>query len=297
VKPGIDGPFPYTPITARKGFRWPNGARVALWVIPNIEFFYLDAPLPVANNERVSAAHAKIPNPRSWSLREYGNRVGVWRIMEVMSRYGVRGTAALNSDICIHRPQIVEAALKLGWDFIGHCESNVTRLNDVPPEQEKELIHRTLETIAKATGKKPIGWLGAGLAETWNTLDLLIEEGCLYVADWMADDLPFRMSIGGKTLYSMPYNFQCNDSIQFFEQKQSPEAYAISMKRQFDWLYLEGAESSRVMAIPLHPFVSGAPYRIGAIDETLAYICGHRDVWLATGEEILQGYIDSGATI
>jgi peptidoglycan/xylan/chitin deacetylase (PgdA/CDA1 family) len=297
VLPSLDGPFKFTPLTEREGFRWPNGARVALWVVPNIEFFHLDAALPMANNERVSAAQAKIPNTRSWSLREYGNRVGVWRIMDVLSRYGVRGTAALNSDICIHRPQIVEAALKLGWDFIGHCQTNVVRLNEVEPAREKDVIHETLDTIARATGRKPMGWLGAGLAETWSTLDLLIDEGCLYVADWLADDLPFRMEAGGRTIYSMPYSLQCNDSIQFFEQKQSPEAFGRILKRQFDWLYRESAQSSRIMTISLHPFVSGAPYRIGPIEAALDYICAHRDVWPATGEEIIRAYTASGATI
>lgn len=297
MQPRIYGPFKFTPITERKGFRWPNGARVALWVIPNIEFFHLDDPLPAANNERVPAAHAKIPNVHSWSPRDYGNRVGVWRIMEVMSRYGVRGTAALNSDICIHHPQIMEAALKLGWEFMGHCQTNAVRVNEMQPGQEQEAIHQTLETIAKTTGRKPLGWLGAGLAETWSTLDFLIEEGCLYVADWTSDDLPFRMDVGGKTIYSIPYSLQCNDTAQFFQQKQSPEEFERILKRQFDWLYREGAESSRVMAIALHPFVSGAPYRIGAIDAALEYICKHDGVWLATGEQIIREYIASGATI
>src|SRR5512134_2024936 len=93
MQPSIYGPYQYVPITERKGFKWPNGARVALWVIPNIEFFHLDDPMPGTNNERIARAHAKIPNVRNWALRDYGNRVGVWRFMEVMSRYGVRGTA------------------------------------------------------------------------------------------------------------------------------------------------------------------------------------------------------------
>jgi hypothetical protein len=105
------------------------------------------------------------------------------------------------------------------------------------------------------------------------------------------------MDVGGKTIYSMPYSLQCNDSIQFFEQKQSPEAFGRVLKGQFDWLYGESAEASRIMTISLHPFVSGAPYRIGPIDAALDHICSHRDVWLATGEEIIQAYIASGATI
>ena len=297
MQPSIYGPYRYVPISERKGFRWPNGARVALWVIPNIEFFHLDDPMPGTSNERIARAHAKIPNVRNWALRDYGNRVGIWRFFDVMSRYGVRGTAALNSEICDQHPQIIEAALKLDWEFMGHCQTNAIRLNEMEPEREKEAIHDTLERIGKATGKKPLGWLGAGLAETWNTLDFLIEEGCLYVADWTADDLPFRMNVNGKTIYSIPYSLQCNDTPQFFDQKLSAEEFGQVLTRQFDWLYREGEETSRVMAIALHPFISGAAYRIGAVDAALDYICKHDGVWLATGEEIVRAYVASGAAV
>ena len=297
MQPDIYGPYKYVPITERRGFKWPNGARVALWVIPNIEYFHLDDPMPGTNNERIARAHARIPNVRNWALRDYGNRVGVWRFMEVLSRYGIRATAALNSEVCTHHPQIMEAAMKLNWEFMGHCQTNAVRLNEMEPEREKEAIHDTLEVIAKTTGKKPAGWLGAGLAETWDTVDFLAEEGCLYVADWTADDLPFRMNVGGKTLYSIPYSLQCNDTPQFFDQKQSATQFGEILRQQFDCLYCEGAETSRVMAIALHPFVSGVPYRIGAIDAALDYICRHDGVWLATGEEIIRAYIASGATV
>jgi allantoinase len=295
MQPSIYGPYPYVPITERNGFKWPNGARVALWVIPNIEYFRLDDPMPGTNNERVAPTHAKIPNVRNWALRDYGNRVGVWRFMEMLSRYGIRATVALNSEICTEHPQIMEAAMKLNWEFMGHCETNAVRLNEMDPEREKESIHKTLTTIAKTTGKKPLGWLGAGLAETWNTLDFLIDEGCLYVADWPADDLPFRMNVGGKSIYSIPYSLHCNDTPQLFDQKQSAEEFGQVMRSQFDVLYREGAESGRVMAVSLHPYVSGAAYRVGAVDRAFEYICSHEGVWLTTGEEIIRAYIASGA--
>lgn len=297
MQPSIYGPYQYVPITERKGFKWPNGARVALWVIPNIEYFHLDDPMPGTNNERIARANARIPNVRNWALRDYGNRVGVWRFMEMLSRYGIRATVALNSEICDYHPQIIEAGLKLRWEFMGHCQTNAVRINEMEPEREKEAIHNTLEVIAKATGKKPLGWLGAGLAETWNTLDFLIEEGCLYVADWPADDLPFRMNVNGKTIFSIPYSLHCNDTPQLFDQKQSAAEFGQILKDQFDWLYREGADTSRVMAISLHPFVSGAPYRIGAVDAALDYICAHEGVWLATGEEIIRAYVQSGAPL
>jgi peptidoglycan/xylan/chitin deacetylase (PgdA/CDA1 family) len=291
MQPSRYGPFPYVPITQRPRLTWPNGARLALWVIPNIEFFGLDDPMPGDSLERFAKSQAKIPGVRAWAQREYGNRVGIWRVMEVLSRYGVRATVALNSDICDYQPQIVEEAVKLGWEFMGHNQTNVVRLNEVEPEREHEIIHDTLARIAKATGRKPLGWLGPGLAETWNTLDYLVEEGCLYVADWVCDDQPFLMTVNGKRLVSIPYSYEINDAPMIYRQKSSTEAFENMIKRQFDVLYAEGAESGRVMAICLHPFVIGTPHRIGTPDAALGYICSHAGVWLATGEEIVRHYL------
>src|SRR5262249_29864657 len=132
---------------------------------------------------------------------------------------------------------------------------------------------------------------------TWNTLEHLVDAGCLYVADWAADDLPFRMSVSGKTLYSIPYSIHCNDTAQFFDQKASAEEFGQVIRSQFDTLYEESAEIPRVMAIALHPYISGAPYRIRAVDSAFKYIRSHDKVWLATGQEIINSYIDSKETL
>jgi len=295
MKPSIYGPYPYTPITARKGFRWPNGSRLAVWVIPNLEFFHLDDPMPGANNERIELAKAKVPNIRNWTLRDYGNRVGVWRLMDMMAKHGIRGTAALNSDICIHHPQIIERALKENWEFMGHCQTNAIRLNEMDSANEKKAIEETLGVIQRATGKKVLGWLGAGLAETWHSLDHLADAGCEYVADWACDDLPFRMSASGKTIFSIPYSIHCNDTAQFFDQKATAEEFGQVIRSQFDTLYEESSEIPRVMAIALHPFISGAPYRIRAVDSAFKHIRSNEGVWFATGPEIMNAYIDSQA--
>lgn len=296
MKPSRYGPFPYLPITRRPKLTWPNGARLAVWIIPNIEFFGLDDPMPGDALERIPREQSRIPGVRAWAQREYGNRVGIWRIMEILSRHGVRATVALNSEICDHQPEIIEAAMNLGWEFMGHNQTNVLRLNEVTPERERQVIHETLARIAKATGKKPVGWLGSGLAETWNTLDHLIEENCLYVADWVCDDQPFLMHLNGKRLVSIPYSYEINDAPMFYRNKVSTEEFETMMRRQFDVLYREGAESGRVMAICLHPYVIGVPHRIGTLDSALTYIRSHAGVWFATGEEIVRHYLESGVT-
>jgi len=295
MKPSRYGPFPYVPITQRPRLAWPNGARLALWVIPNIEFFGLTDPMPDSNNERVPRERAKLPAVWPWAQREYGNRVGVWRIMKVLDKYGIRATVALNSDICDFQPQIIEAAMERKWEFMGHGETNAVRVNEMPPEQEAESIRNTLARIERATGKKPAGWLSAGLAETWNTLDYLVGEGVQYIADWTCDDQPFLMDIDGKRLVSIPYSADSNDGPMFYSNKASTDDFESVIKRQFDVLYSEGEESGRVMAICLHPFITGVPHRIGALDAALDYICSHAGVWHATGTEIVQHYLQSGA--
>jgi peptidoglycan/xylan/chitin deacetylase (PgdA/CDA1 family) len=290
MEPSSYGPFPNLPITRRKHFAWPDGNHLALWVVPNLEYFRLDDPLPGIHNERVPRTVARIPDVRSWAIREYGNRVGVWRIFEVLSRYGIRGTAALNSDLCDFHPEIIAKALESRWELMGHCQTNALRLNEMPPVQEHAAISATLDRIALATGARPKGWLGAGVAETWNTLDYLIEEGVEYVADWTCDDLPFGMKVGGRTIFSIPYTLEASDSCQCYNQKATADQFERVLTRQFDWLYRESEHTPRVMAISLHPFIAGVPHWIGAVDAALEHICSHDGVWLATGSEIVSHF-------
>ncbi len=290
MEPGRYGPFPYQPITRRPPLRWPNGAQVALWVNPNIEFFRLDDVMPGNTNERVARDHARVPNVRNWSLRDYGNRVGVWRLMETLSRYGIRASAALNSEVCDHHPEIIEEAVRLGWELMGHGQTNALRINEMNPEQERAAIFDAVDRIEKASGTRPTGWLGPGLAETWHTLEHLHAAGIRYVCDWVNDDQPYPFELGDPPMISLPYSVQTNDVPAYFDMKVSVPEFERMLKEQFDVLYREGAQSGRVMAIAVHPFVSGQPHRIGALDRALAYICSHPGVWLATGREIVAYY-------
>lgn len=280
-------PFDYVPAHDRPRITWPDGARVALWVIPNIEFFALDQTTP--------GGSGNVPDVSAWSKRDYGNRVGIFRIMEVMEKHRVRGTVALNADVCDHHPQILEAARQLDWEFMGHCQTNTRRLSDVAPGDEKALIHDTLARIERATGTRPRGWLGAGLQETWSSLEIFADEGLSYVADWVNDDQPYRMRIGGKEMVSIPYSTEINDKPAFDRSHRTADEFEAMIRRQFDVLYREGEQSGRVMAIALHPYLTGVPHRIGLLDNALDYICGHDRVWRATGAEIVEHYLGSVA--
>jgi len=288
MEPRKYGPFPYVPIHQRPKISWPNDARVALWVAPNIEFFPL--------NEKVLFGTGIVPDVISWAPRDYGARIGIYRMMEVMSKYDVRGTVALNSDVCDVYPQIIEESEKLNWELMAHNQTNSIPLTDLDPAKEAAEITATLDRIEAATGVRPRGWLSAALRETWNTLDHLVDEGVEYVCDWVNDDQPYLMDIDGKQLVSIPYSSEINDFGPFIRHGYTAEQFADRIKAQFDVLYEEGAKSGRVMAICLHPFVIGVPHRIKALDSALNYICGHDHVWKATGSEIMDHYLKSGAT-
>lgn len=287
MKPARYGPFPYSPIIRRPPLQWPNGAFVALWVIPNIEFFALDEKVPVA----AGGSQTPIPDIPAWSARDYGNRVGVFRLMEVLDRHGIRATVALNSEICTEHPAIIDEGNKRQWEWMGHCESNTRRLNAAAPGDEPRIIKNALATIAQATGTRPRGWLGSGLQETWDTLDLLAAEGCDYVCDWTNDDQPYLMTLDrGHTLISVPYSHEINDKPAFERLMRTADQFREMICRQFDVLYREGAQSGRVMAIAIHPYLTGVPHRIDAFDAALRYIGQHPRVWKTTGMEIASHY-------
>jgi peptidoglycan/xylan/chitin deacetylase (PgdA/CDA1 family) len=286
MQPRAYGPFPYSPIVGRPRLQWPKGAHVALWIIPNIEYFSL------LERPGGYGAHGKIPDVVMWSERDYGNRVGVFRLMDTLDRYGMRGTVALNSNLCAEHPQIIAEGNKRQWEWMGHNESNTRRLNEAGPGEEAGIIRRTLDTIGQASGRRPTGWLSSGLQQTWDTLDLLAAEGVEYQGDWCNDDQPYVMNLdGGRSIVAMPYTQQLNDKSAIERRYVSANGFCQMICDQFDVLYREGAKSGRVMAIALHPYLIGVPHRIGALDKALKYISKHKKVWKATGSEIARHYL------
>jgi peptidoglycan/xylan/chitin deacetylase (PgdA/CDA1 family) len=223
---------------------------------------------------------------RNHSRRDYGNRVGVWRVMEVLDRYGIRGTVALNGEIGTFYPRIMEAVAARKWELMGHGLTNSVRLAGLARDQESAVIAQT-RAIIEGCGQKMRGWLGPGLTETYDTLDLLREHGVDYVADWVNDDLPYCMNNG---LYSIPYSIELNDNPLFNTPSIAIDEFHRRICETFDVLYEEGQACGRVMCIALHPFLIGVPHRIRALDRALRYIAAHGKVWFATGSEIIDAY-------
>ncbi|HVY56237.1 MAG TPA: polysaccharide deacetylase family protein [Xanthobacteraceae bacterium] len=265
--------FPYQAIVDRPPVRWPGGARVAVWIVPNVEHFHLEMG-------------SNAPDVRNYSRRDYGNRVGVWRLMETLSKHGIRGTVALNAEVGRYYPRIMEAMIGLGWELMGHGLTNSQTLAGLNREQETAIIAECRKMI-EAHGRRMRGWLGPGLTETWATLDLLRAHDVDYVSDWVNDDLPYRMNNG---LFAIPYSLELNDMPLF----NMPSIHITEFERRvcetFDVLYREGEKNGRVMCIALHPFLMGVPHRIGHLDRALAHIAAHDKVWFATGSEIIDAY-------
>lgn len=284
--PTEHGRFDYSAIVDRKPLRWPNGARVAVWVIPNIEHFLFDRP----STSLVGVTIGLKPDVLNYSWRDYGPRVGIWRMMDIMERHGVKGTVALNSDVCALYPRIIEAGKSLGWEWMGHGKNNSALMTMESEDEERAFIKDVVGTIAKATGKAPRGWLSPALSETVRTPDLLAEAGIDYVGNWVNDDQPYPMKVKSGKLTSIPYSAEINDIPALLDQKQSAEDFGRMIEDQFDVLYEDGGTTGRVMSICLHPFLIGQPYRSKYFDKALAHIRSRREVWIATGSEIIDAY-------
>jgi allantoinase len=278
--------YDYLPYDARPKIEWPNGARVAFWVAPNVEFYELDPP----RNPSRAAWSRPAPDVQNYSYRDYGNRVGFWRMLDVMKRCGMRGSVSLNVAMCEHHPEVIAACAENGWEFYSHGTYNTRYLMGMDEAQERAVIQDSIDTIKKHTGQKLDGWLAPALTYTDRTMDLVAEMGLTYVCDLFHDDQPGPVKTAKGKLASIPYSLEMNDTIVYNVNQVSPRRYGDIIKRQFDRLYREGEKSGTVMCIPLHPYLIGQPYRLAAFEEALQYITGHDKVWLATGREIAEHF-------
>ena len=280
------GRFDYSPIADREPLRFPDGARVAVWVIPNIEHFHWDKP---STSVTAVTAHLK-PDVLNYSWRDFGVRVGIWRMMEVMERHGVKGTVALNSEVCGQYPRIVEAGNELGWEWMAHGSTNSVLFNDQSEEEERGIIRDIVSTISDSTGAAPKGWLSPALSESFNTPDILAENGIEYVCNWVNDEQPYAMNVRTGSLISVPYSIEINDIPAFLDRGLGAEEFYRMIVDQFDVLYEDGAASGRVMAICLHPFLIGHAFRAKYLDKALDYITRRKEVWVTRGGEINDWY-------
>jgi peptidoglycan/xylan/chitin deacetylase (PgdA/CDA1 family) len=278
--------IPYSAIVDRPPLKLPGGARMAVWTIVNVENWDIRRPMPRAVLPP-PMGNPLLPDLPNWAWHEYGMRVGFWRFVEVLGNFGIVPTFALNGSVCALYPRVAEAALKAGWEFMGHgfIQGPMHNLED-----QRISIRRTVDAIREFTGKPPRGWESPGLTETLDTIDILAEEGIEYVADWVLDDQPCDIQTTKGPMVSVPYTVEINDvSIMAVQQHSSDELLKRGI-RQFDRLYQESATAMRVMAISIHPYLTGAPHRIGYLEDLYRHIAKHSGVLMWTGEQILDWY-------
>ena len=277
----------YSPIIERPRLEWPNGARVALWIAPNVEHYEY---LPVQDTPRDPWPRTPYPDVQQYSYRDYGNRVGFWRMLETLDHHGIRCCVSLNMAVLEHFPEVAQAMVDRDYDFMSHGIYNTRYLYSHTEDEEREFYRDTMETLRRHTGKQLKGMLGPAISGTASTPDLMAEAGLIYHTDWVHDDQPVPIKVKSGKLISVPYSIELNDA-PLFRKNYEGDYFAEICKAQFDQLYKEGAESGRVMCIALHPFLIGQPHRIKFLDEVLGYIMSHDGVWQTTADEIAEYYI------
>jgi allantoinase len=278
---------PYSAIVDRAKLSLPDGGRLVVWTIVNVEEWDIERAMP-RTVLPPPMDQPLLPDLPNWAWHEYGMRVGFWRLLDVLSNFGITPTLALNGNVCNAYSRIAEAALAAGWEFMGHgfVQTPMHRLDD-----QRRAIRDTVEAIRSFTGTAPRGWESPGLTETYETPDLLREEGILYVADWVLDDQPVMIETRAGPLVSVPYTLETNDiTVHALQQLPSDGLHRRGVD-QFERLYQESATITRVMAISLHPYITGVPHRIRYLERLYAHLLSRPGVLMWTGGQIYDWYV------
>ena len=277
----------YSAIVDRPVMKLPGDARIVVWTIVNLEVW--DIARPMARQVlSPPTGVTTLPDVPNWSWHEYGMRVGFWRFHALYERLGIRPTLAINARVCVDYPRVAQACLDAGWEFMGHSYEQGPIHNE---KDQPAMIEKSLATIARFTGKRPLGWLGPGLTETLDTPEHLAAAGIRYIGDWVYDDLPNEIATRHGPLVTLPYTVECNDIPVMMVQHHEAPYWTQKCTDSFDRLYQEGAERPRVMAIAIHPYISGQPFRIKYLEAVYDYIAKFDGVLHWNGEQILDWYL------
>jgi allantoinase len=277
-------------LPARQKVRWPGDAKIALWLIPALEWFPLDmAGKPF---KPPGALVTSYPDLRHYTLRDYGNRVGIFRVMQALDMFGLRASVAVNAAVAVRYPSLLQACVERGWEVIANgLDMDHLHYQGLAEDAERKLITDSLAILRQASGQKVRGWLSPAKSESFATLDLLAEAGIDYVGDWVNDDMPYALRTASRTIHNLPHPVDIDDYTILINNHHSEDEFTAALCDQFDVLYREAeTQGGRIMAIALHPWVIGQPYRIGALEAALAHITRHKGVWSATGAEILDAF-------
>lgn len=290
--------YDYVPLPHRKPLVWPNGARVALILTFNLETWDLTKP----TKEKYYAGGPPIlpdvlagdtPDFPNYTWREYGQRVGIWRLFDLFDETGVKASCTTNAVTFERRKAMTDACLERGWELLAHNWEQGELLSDYAhePAKERDIVLRSLEQYEKYVGKKAKGWLSSSLRSTLQTADILAEQGCTFYCDLLNDDQPYLLKTPNGPIVSTPYSNEINDFTLLTRRGHTTDEYRDILIEELNVLYKEGATSGRIMNVGLHPHVSGRAYRIRALREFIQHAKSLPGVWFATREEIAEWYL------
>lgn len=283
--------YDWSNIHERAPVHWPDGKQVAVWLCVSLEWFPI---LPGGPFKAPGHMQTAYPDYRHYTARDYGNRVGVWRMLEAFGQAGVKASFATNAAVAERYPELIEAIQRGGHEIIAHStDMNSTIDSTLGEGEERALIRDAMSRLEAATGKRPAGWLSIARQQSWHTLDILKDEGLTYCCDWVNDELPYRFRNG---LINLPLNHELSDRQIITVQQKGAESWAESMRDAYDWLSHEAAGTKvggavaggRMLPIHLTPYIMGLPYRIAALESLLADLASRDDAWFATGDDIVR---------
>ena len=288
--------YDWSPIARRGVLRWPNGARVALTVIVTLERMEW-RPSESKHEYQVLAGGVTpraYPDYARLSHREYGHRVGIFRVLDVLEKHGIKPTIAMDALTADNYPYLVRHCLSRGCEIIGHGVS-VSRMitGELEEQQEREYIRTSVQAITRATGSAPAGWLGPEYGESTRTPQLLAEAGIRYVCDWVNDEQPYPMKTPVGELTALPLMLELDDVNALWDRRVELDRYTQILKECFETMYAEAGTSGRLLALNLHPWLIGQPFRIGSLDEALGYMVQRHGVWAAAGSEVVDWFRDN----
>jgi hypothetical protein len=288
--------YAWSDIFDRQPLAWPGNAKIALWVGVYVEAFRFSGHSSLFTP--TGAPTLEHPDFFGHSQRDYGTRVGFFRLARALEGIGIRATAAVNSAVCDQAPAVINEANRLGWELIGHGVSSSDPLYDgIDETAENAIIRQALSRLREVSAGRVTGWLSPSLSESARTLEILLEEGVEYVCDWAADDLPFPLRVGDGELLALPCSVELDDLTIMIDSHQHAADMEQQIVAQFEWLRTEAeSHGGRLMCVMLRPWVAGVPHRIRYIERALAAVAQSPDVWCATGSEIVSAFTAAQAS-
>jgi peptidoglycan/xylan/chitin deacetylase (PgdA/CDA1 family) len=280
--------YPYTPLTGRPRGTWPNGAKLAVFVCVGVESYRF-------GDGRTEDVLDDVPAPDlvNTAWRDYGNRVGAFRLFDLLARLGIPPTVLLNTDVYDEAPDVLEAARKVSAEVVGHGRSNSDVLSGMTPEAERAYLADVADRIRAAEGQAPGGWSSPWLSQTPATLDLLVDSGYDYLLDLRLDDQPVWLRTKSGPLLSIPYAAELNDSSTMVGRSVLARDFADMIDDEFAELHAAAAHTPLVMSVVLHSFISGVPFRLRAVGRALERIAAAEGVWLTTPRQIHHAVVES----